>query len=235
MASSSRWLRRVLFVAALLAGFLPRPCLSAEAPPEAMGCYFSTGDNDWLWDSPPVQSAADVEAVFTVLQQRFRWGDKGAAVRLTRGPAGAAHVLTGLRVDDRLADEWTRVALRVYRDSDTASFCINWKDSGTNAYPVGVYVTPDGAVMTWSKDAWAPTGLRLPAHAWQRLALDLEPAKGTYTVRLGEELETAGSAPAPLPAGQRYNAIVFSPQEPEGGTVYIDEVSVRVPNPAYRQ
>jgi hypothetical protein len=169
-----------------------------------------------------------------VLQERLRWGDTGAAVRLTRGAAGAAHVLTGLRTDARLSGEWTRVAVRVCRESDSASFCMHWKDSGTAAYPVGVYVAPDGKLSLWSVDSWVATGLVVPPRSWQHLALDLDPAKGTYTARLGEAFENGASVSAPVPAGQRYNAIVFSPQEPEGGTACVDDVSVRVPNPAFR-
>jgi hypothetical protein len=103
-----------------------------------------------------------------VVQDRLRWGGQGAAVRLTRGPAGAAHVLSGLRADDRLSSEWTRVAVRLYRDSDTASFCVHWQDSGTGAYPVGTYISPDGAISLWSTDTWVATGLHLPARSWER-------------------------------------------------------------------
>jgi len=60
-----------VWLAALLTTVLSAGVALAAAPPEAMGCYVSTGDNDWLWDSPPVQSAADIEAVFDSLQRVF--------------------------------------------------------------------------------------------------------------------------------------------------------------------
>ena len=36
-----------------------------------MGCYVSTGDNDWLWTSPPVNSQAGVEALLESLDKVF--------------------------------------------------------------------------------------------------------------------------------------------------------------------
>ncbi|MBM4050981.1 MAG: hypothetical protein FJ279_38280, partial [Planctomycetes bacterium] len=36
---------------------------------DKVGCYVSTGDNDWLWTSPPVNSEASIEALFDSMQK----------------------------------------------------------------------------------------------------------------------------------------------------------------------
>ncbi|MBM4081783.1 MAG: hypothetical protein FJ278_18910, partial [Planctomycetes bacterium] len=38
---------------------------------DKVGCYVSTGDNDWLWTSPPVNSEASIEALFDSMQKVF--------------------------------------------------------------------------------------------------------------------------------------------------------------------
>ncbi|NOY81863.1 MAG: family 10 glycosylhydrolase [Kiritimatiellaeota bacterium] len=38
---------------------------------EEAGCFISTGDNDWLWTSPPVNSEAAIEAMFDCLQEVY--------------------------------------------------------------------------------------------------------------------------------------------------------------------
>ncbi|MEW6355382.1 MAG: HEAT repeat domain-containing protein [Planctomycetota bacterium] len=51
----------------LLCLYIFSPAGAQESSPA--GCYISTGDNDWLWDSPPVQTKAAIEAVFDCLQK----------------------------------------------------------------------------------------------------------------------------------------------------------------------
>ncbi len=59
-------MRRLPILAlALILSALP---LALAAP---VGCYVSTGDSDWLWTSPPVNSPASIEALFDVLQKVY--------------------------------------------------------------------------------------------------------------------------------------------------------------------
>ena len=61
--------RSALFCALALGSLvlLSAPALAADS----MGCYISSGDNDWLWTSPPVNSPASIDATFEALHKVF--------------------------------------------------------------------------------------------------------------------------------------------------------------------
>jgi len=67
----SRLVLRLGMTALIASGLCAAWGGAEEASVTRRGCYISTGDNDWLWDSPPTQSPADVKALFTALHGVF--------------------------------------------------------------------------------------------------------------------------------------------------------------------
>jgi len=168
-----------------------------------------------------------------VIQDKIRHGEKGNAVRLRRCRPSDPHRLTGLRTDYRLRDERTSVDFRVYRADAGSSFVVFWRDSGVGGSNVAVFVRPGGKVAVMSRDKkWIDTDTVLEPGAWHRICLDVDPAKGCYSVRTGEHLDKVVREGVAVSPGLTYNMLEVSPQAPGGGVVYLDDVNVTVPNPA---
>ncbi len=176
-----------------------------------------------LGDAPPAP----------MIQTKVKRGSSGAALRLTRGPAGAKHTAQVLRVDYRLSTERAVVEMWIYRASPRSSFAVTWRDSASSRWYVGAFVAASGKVAVVSGDRrWKPTPAALPPRAWRRIQFDIDGEKRRYTLRVGAEKLVVAAADIPLPAGRTYNILTFVPQPPEGGITYVDDVSVTVPNPA---
>ena len=175
-----------------------------------------------LGDAPPTP----------LIQSKVKRGPSGNALRLTRGPRGAKHAVEGLRVDYRLTTERAIVDLWVYRATRDAAFCASWKDSGTGHIHVGMYVAPDGKISVIEKDrAWGKTEAQMPHGSWQRVRFDVDGRRLRYSAYTGDSRLTLIRAGIPIPPSQRYNILTLSPQAPEGGIIYVDDVSVTVPSP----
>lgn len=181
-------------------------------------------DGQWrtLGDSPPSP----------VIQDRVKHGERGNAVRLCRGKAGDSHQLDGLRADYRLTEEETLVQFWVYRQG-AASFAAQWRNSGAREIYVGILVGPAGQVSVMSGDGkWLATQAQMPANVWQRVCFEVSPRKGVYSVRVGGDEDAPAAEGLPIPPGQSFNLLSLAPQPPEGGIVYVDDISVTVPNAA---
>jgi len=169
-----------------------------------------------------------------MLQDKVRRGERGCAVRLHRGAPGVACALSGRRSDYSLQNEPARVEFWAYREGRSTSFAVLWRNTSSNVGHVGVYVKPDGRLAVMGKDQkWLDTDTRIASDCWQRIALDVEPAAGSYTVRTGAKLQVVARAGVAMTPGLTWNVLYAAPQPPEGGTVYLDDVLVSVPNPAH--
>ena len=196
-------------------------------------CYKKGKLGEMLDETAQWRTLGDVSPE-PVVQAAFRRGEEGNALRLQRGGKGARHWLEAVRADYRLTDEPTTVEFWLFRTTPDASLAVSWKDSGTSAVPVGVFIPPDGSIRVMQDGSWSKTEASLPHGSWQRVRFDVDPGGGTYSVSVGAEGLTVARAGIPLPQTTTYNILVFSPQAPEGRVIYVDDVSVTVPNPAYR-
>ena len=168
-----------------------------------------------------------------VIQDQVKRGDKGHAVRLVRCKRGARHDLNGLRADYRLTPEKTVVEFWVYREGNQSAFSAVWRDSGIGHMHIGLLVHAGGKVSVMAGDRkWVETKAKMPADTWQRVRFDIDPANRRYSVHLGLNPETVVAEAIPLPDKFVCNMLSISPQPPEGGTIYIDDVLVTVPNTA---
>jgi len=194
---------------------------------------YATGRiGDYLHDQGQLRNLDDAPPA-PVIQAKVKRGDEGNALRLTRGPAGARHNVEYLRADYRLTTEHALVDFWVYRATPDAAFAASWKDSGSGAFHIGISVMPDGRIAVIEKDrTWARTDAKMPAASWQRVRFDIDGERLRYSVHVGGETLELVRADIPLPADQTYNILTLSPQAPEGGIVYLDDVLVTVPNPA---
>ena len=169
-----------------------------------------------------------------VVQSVFHRGEKGHALRLQRGGKDTHHWLEAVRADYRLATEPTTVEFWLLRTTRDASLAVTWKDSGTSVVPVGVFIPSDSSVRVMQDGTWSKTEASFPHGSWQRVRFDIDPGERTYSVRVGAEELTLARADIPLPDATTYNILTFSPQAPEGRAIYVDDVSVTVPNPAHK-
>ncbi|MCK5805382.1 MAG: HEAT repeat domain-containing protein, partial [Lentisphaeria bacterium] len=168
-----------------------------------------------------------------VIQSAIKRGEQGNAVRLQRGGKGAQHTLQVLRIDYRLTNEHAIIEFWAYRATANAALAATWKDSGSGDYYVGVNIGPSGQIAVLDGNrAWSRTDAVIPHGVWQRIRLDIDGAKLTYGVSIGADKLKPIRQGMPLAAEATYNILTFAPQAPEGGIVYLDDVSVTVPNPA---
>jgi hypothetical protein len=207
---------------------MPYLAQSFDRQPDTPGPLGNSSDDSGLWRVP---TAAHPELE---LQDKLRHGDRGFAARFHRRADGHPSAVTGVRTDYQLRTEPTRVEFWVYRRGKTASFAVLWRSTNSHEAYVGAHVRPDGHLAVMTKDKkWSDTGTLLPPDAWQRMAFDVDPAKLEYSVRMGEKLETVVREKIAIPPGLAWNLFYAAPQPPEGGTFFLDDVRVTVPNPAY--
>ena len=120
-----------------------------------------------------------------------------------------------------------------YLPTPDASFAATWKDSGSGKFHIGILVMPGGRIAEIEKDrTWARTGAKMPAAIWRRVRFDIDGGRLCCSVHVGGETLELVRTDISLPADQTYNILTLSPQAPEGGIVYLDDVLVTVSNPA---
>ena len=228
----------------VLSGWKPVPAAESPPEPERMvylqqsfdGIHPYTKDNtgSYLGESGQWRGLGDVPPR-PIVQPQFKRGAAGNALRLQRGAAGAKHAVEGLRADYRLTTEHAQVEFWVYRATPDTAFAATWKDSGTGHLYIGLAVAPSGIISVLDGDRkWARTDARMPHGSWQRIQFDVDGKSLTYAARVGSDSLTTLREALPLVENTRYNMLTVSPQPPEGGIVYLDDVLVTVPNPAKR-
>ncbi len=226
----------------VLAGW--KPVQRTPVPPEpewmpylqqdfdALQPYASGKLGDYMREQGELRTL-DATPPAPLIQGKLKRGKEGNAVRLIRGPAGTPYTLQYLRADYRLTSEQARVEFWVYRATEKTAFAVTWKDSGTSSRRIGIFISPAGRASVLGEGGkWVKTDGRMPAGRWQRIRFDIDGKKLRYSAYLGGEELQLIRADLTLDPGQTYNILTFSPQPPEGGTFYVDDVLVSVPNPA---
>ena len=220
----------------VLAGWRPVKRPAPPAEPKRMPYLVQNFDafkpyakgklGDYLHEAGQWRTLADVHPE-PVIQAKVKRGSTGNAARLRRCGPGEAHAIEGLRADYRLTTEHAIVEFWVYRATRDAAFAATWKDSGTGYTHVGLYVSPAGQVSVIAGDRkWAKTDARMSHGSWQRVRLEADRLR--YSVHIGTDELSPVRENIPIAAGQRYNILTLSPQAPEGGVVYLDDVLVTV-------
>ena len=221
-----------------LSGWRPVECPAPGAEPKRLPYLVQNFDafkpyakgklGDYLHEGGQWRTLGDVHPQ-PVVQAKLKRGSSGNAVLLRRGGPGEAHALEGLRADYRLTTEYAIVEFWVYRATPDAAFAATWKDSGTGYTHVGMYVSPAGQVSVIAGDRkWAKTDASVSHGSWQRVRFEVDGARLRYSVHLGTEKLTPVRENIPIAAGHSYNVLTLSPQAPEGGAIYLDDVSVTV-------
>jgi len=197
-----------------------------------------------------------------VIQDKIRRGEKGNAVRLTSNGADGP-TFTGWH-----NSEVDRSNISARLDTAVSSGICNYSfwiqresaDSGLIAYlehkggelDVGVKIEPRTGLISYTTGrgpggtgTWQPTTSSVPVGQWQRLEIEVDFPKQSYSVRLGEKEGTVLAANIPyspppprkvelngmneqfdVPTYKGFSQVLFQPLGPAGSKNYLDDLAV---------
>ena len=190
------------FIFVLLFAFCFASVCSADDDP-ILHCYISSGDNQWLGQSLPIDSPTSIDASIDLL-----------------------HAIP--EIDDH-ADY--QVSLKVFRKDKRSTIVVQVRGpNGGGKQELSLHVTEDGGLRMRDEIAekWIPSGLTIEPRKWTNITITASRRTRTYSITIKSENkpEQLSKTNAPLNVQSDVRIITLFPQPPEGSVTLVDDIAL---------